>query len=294
MGCLNSTGQFSHWFGNIHLSGKCNRSCYFCIGQHMHGLDRIDNLDQWPLLGIDEFIAKCHEHKITEVNITGTDTDPLLYKHLAKLTLVLRDKIPGAVLGIRTNGVANTDRIGCFDKGSISVTSFNEELYRKTMGQGKPPNVAALVKQFWIPLKLNIVLCPETVEGGTKSDLMKTLGVANKLGFKRVNLREPYGQAHIGDPLKKSMSPVKETLGMPTYDFHGTEVTYWDVHYVEVESVNLYANGIVSETYPVTKGHHPTGFVKDQSHFTTGRQADQWKNKVRLSLIENPVELVNE
>lgn len=68
-------------------------------------------------------------------------------------------------------------------------------------------------------------------------------------------------------------------------------VTYWDVHYVEVESVNLYANGLVSETYPVTAGHHPTGFVLDQSHFGVGRQSEQWKKKVKLSLISDPVKI---
>ena len=61
MGCLNADSGFSHWFGNIHLSGPCNRACYFCIGQHMMALDPFNNLDEWPLVGLDDFVRKCQE-----------------------------------------------------------------------------------------------------------------------------------------------------------------------------------------------------------------------------------------
>lgn len=67
-----------------------------------------------------------------------------------------------------------------------------------------------------------------------------------------------------------------QVLGMPSYNYRGMSVTYWDVHYVEVESVNLYANGSVSITYPITKGYDPSGLVLDQSHFPGGRIHEQW------------------
>src|SRR3990172_9472637 len=105
MGCLNAGRDFSHWFANIHLSGPCNRSCYFCIGQHMMGLDAYNNLDKWPLDGIDEFVRRCQAHGVHEVNLTGTNTDPLLYKHVKELKTCLADKLGGVVLGIRSNGV---------------------------------------------------------------------------------------------------------------------------------------------------------------------------------------------
>ena len=49
-----------------------------------------------------------------------------------------------------------------------------------------------------------------------------------------------------------------------------------DVHYVEVESVNLYANGRVSITYPITKGYDPSGVVFPQFTFPGGRVHEQW------------------
>ena len=279
MGCLNSTGQFNHWFGNIHLSGPCNRACYFCIGQHMMALDPLNNLDTWPLKNIDLFVDECQEHGINEINITGSNTDPLLYQHTRKLREYLDAHIPNLKLGLRTNGVVSRPELWqYYDKGSISLTSFNKEIYKKTMGCGAPPNIRRILEiNEGKNIKVNIVLCPEILENG---DLFDTIYRLERLGIQTINVREPYGQPHIGNPLK-DLSEVESKFGMPTYGLlkSFTTVTYWDVHYVEVESVNLYANGEVSTTYPVSKGHCPTtGKVLDQSHFkTSGRICAQWK-----------------
>jgi hypothetical protein len=274
MGCLNSTGQFSHWFGNIHLSGPCNRACYFCIGQHMMALDPLNNLKLWPLDNLEAFVAECLQHRVGEVNLTGSNTDPLLYKHHAELCGFLRSRLPGCKLGIRTNGVAavrHPETWGLYDKASISITSLDRGIYGKTMGCGEPPDVGAIFRiKPGMPIKINMVLCPETVGG----DIYNTLARLADLGVKTVNLREPYGQPHLGCPLT---SPCGERLGMPRFKFLGMDVTYWDVHYVEVESVNLYANGVVSKTYPITKGHAPSGEVHGQEHWVkSGRIRPQW------------------
>lgn len=284
MGCLNSEGQFSHWFSNIHLSGPCNRACYFCIGQHMMELDPLNNLDTWPLKNIDEFLDCCLDRNITEVNLTGTNTDPLLYKHIPELKEYLQYSIPSLKLGIRTNGEffhcpGGKERLSLFDKISVSITSLDPRLYKATMGVGNPPDIKEIVNTFNnIPIKVNIVLCPETVN----DDLLDTIDKLNILGIKRINLREPYGQPHIGDPLENSNILKDDSLfGMPCYNFKGTTITYWDVHYVEVESVNLYANGNVSITYPITKGYSPNGIVEGQEHFKkSGRIRKQWQYAV--------------
>jgi molybdenum cofactor biosynthesis enzyme MoaA len=286
MGCLNSEGQFNHWFGNIHLSGICNRSCYFCIGQHMMALDPLDVLNKSPLDGIDEFIDKCVEKGVKEINVTGTNTDPLLYNHLPELKEMLLKRIPDLVFGIRTNGALSeqkSDLLKLFDKGSITICSFDPEIYLKMMGSGSPPDLEKILPHYshFSSLKVNVVLGDENVKD---NDFLNTIDILNNFNIEKVNLREPYGQSHIGNPFDKIfMKPSGTILGMPYYDMHkassmvSTRVCYWDVHYVEVESVNLYANGVVSLTYPITKGHDPeSGKVLDQSHFKKGRQQEQW------------------
>ena len=282
MGCLNSEGKFEHWFGNIHLSGPCNRSCYFCIGQHMDGLDGINNLDAWPLKNIDEFASECCDHDVNEVNVTGSNTDPFLYRHTEELRTYLSQAIGELVFGVRTNGVRVLQKPEIweqYDKGSISVTSLDPDIYRATMGSGRPPDLRRIRElDPEKPVKINAVLCPETMED---KDLLRTIGQVAQSGYDKVNVREPYGQPHIGDPFRAwGIEQNGERLGMPTYNIDGVDVTYWDVHYVEVESINLYASGVVSRTYPITAGYDPEhGSVLDQSNFTeSGRVYDQWVN----------------
>lgn len=278
MGCLNSTGNFNHWFGNIHLSGPCNRSCYFCIGQHMMALDPLNNLDTFPLAGLDLFIEECNQRGIGEVNLTGTNTDPLLYRHIPELRAALSSRLRSPLrFGCRTNGAAvtgNPDLWSMFDKASITICSMDAKIHTSMMGTGRPADIRKIVKMGGPKdVKVNIVLGPEN-----RYDVYRTLdSLVHIPGILRVNLREPYGQPHIGDPLAEYWQSEKR-LGMPVYNYHGLEVAYWDVHYCEVESVNLYANGNVSTDYPITRGHDAeTGDVKDQSFFPIhGRQRPQW------------------
>ena len=281
MGCLNSDKNFTHWFGNIHFSGPCNRSCYFCIGQHMMALDPLDNLSSWPLRGIWKFVDECLNHNSHEINLTGSNTDPLLCQKIGKLNALLRTAIPELVLGVRTNGVVALNHLDdwkLFDKASISIPSFDEAIYEEMMGQGVTPRLEEILanSSHMQSVKINIVLGPENL---ADNDLAKTLDRLSDLGIKRTNLREPYGQPHLGDPLAKSAVEVKRIYGMPVYLWGQMEVTYWDVHYVEVESVNLYANGRVSADYPITRGHDAlSGSVLDQSHFPGGRVSPQWQH----------------
>lgn len=273
MGCLNSGQGFSHWFGNIHFSGPCNRSCYFCIGQHMMELDRLNNLDVWPLKGLKEFLERSLEKDVKAINLTGSNTDPLLYRHQRALVDLLHSF--GFRVGIRTNGAAILSRDSdwrLYDYASISFPSFSEEVYFRMMGSREVPDLARILKDETRPIKINIVLSPFL------DNVLYTIAHLRSLGVNKINLREPYGQPHVGDPLADSKLPMVETFGMPTYDYHGTKVTYWDVHYCEVESVNLYANGRVSVDYPITRGHSDSGVVLDQSNWGTEhkRHREQW------------------
>lgn len=292
MGCLNSGQGFDHWFANIHLSGPCNRSCYFCIGQWMPGQDMNNNLGDVELKGYDKFLAECRERNITEVNITGTNTDPLMFKNLAGLLKQLRND-GFTNIGIRTNAVQANKLIEVMpyiDKFSVSVTSFDPELYLKTMGSGWPPILEPVIEaanQHGVPVKLNVVLCPET-----QNDITNTILKARDLGIKKINFREPYGQTHIGNPFSHPKISgddgfLKRVFGNPCYNRYGVECTYWDVHYTQVESVNLYADGHVSIEYPISLGHSKTlGQVKDQSNFETGRQRTQWVGTKSETVVE--------
>lgn len=291
MGCLNANEKFDHVFGNIHFSGPCNRACYFCIGQHMMALDHINSLEK-ELVGTRElemFLRKCDEAGVKQINLTGSNTDPLLYKYLEDLVVHLNAR--DYIVGIRTNGVAwdrVTDAVRLLvDKWSFSLTSVIPKTYKKTMGMGEPPNLRAIVKslQSKADVKINMVLCPENAN---EHELNAMIATASAAGIHRINIREPYGQPHIGNPFRinlgglSGVQRLEDHKGMPVYyhQYFDVELMYWDVHYVEVDSVNLYMNGRISTDYAVSKGHSESGEVKDQSHFKqSGRIREQWVKK---------------
>ena len=247
----------------------------------MMALDGLNNLNKWPLDGIDWFIAECLAHKpmVQEVNLTGSNTDPLLYKHIKELHSYLSEHMKELKFGIRTNGVMAIemhDVIQLFNhEVSISFPSFDNEHYQKMMGHGVPPNIKEIHEIVPSVTKVNIVLSPFIVDDG---DIYDTIDKLIEIGVEKINLREPYGQPFVGNPIKTKESFRR--FNMPVYLFGNTEIMYWDVHTVEVESINLYANGNVSTTYPVTKGHLPNdgGIVNDQSHWGQHkRHVLQWQ-----------------
>ena len=115
----------------------------------MMDLDSENNLDTWPIQGLDDFIDKCKERNVTDINITGTNTDPLLFKHMVELREALAAEIEGLRFGIRTNGVLIQNRPEVwevFDKASITVCSFDPAIYKAMMGRGKPPQLEEILK----------------------------------------------------------------------------------------------------------------------------------------------------
>ena len=270
MGCLNDSDKWLHWFGNIHLSGPCNRRCFFCIGQHMMALDSFNTLDTWPLQNIDSFVEHCRIYDIDQVYLTGTNTEPLQYKHIPKLANVLRSE--EIALGIRTNATKNVSLLRHFNKGSITVCFVDYAKNMWAMG-GPPPDLSeaahyADLSQY----KINMVLTSRT----KMRDVKDMVELAKHWGITRINLREPYGQPHVGNPLGWKDGTILQGT-VPYGEIDDVVLFYWDVHVVGVRSVNLYANGRVSNTYPITKGHVENGIVESQGHFEREeRHRKQW------------------
>jgi molybdenum cofactor biosynthesis enzyme MoaA len=95
-----------HDFANILFAGPCNRSCPFCIGHLVPPAASVDNLGTYPPRGIDQFIEVVNRERIEQIVLTGTTTDPQLYRHEARLLTMLRERLHAqARLSVHTNGV---------------------------------------------------------------------------------------------------------------------------------------------------------------------------------------------
>jgi hypothetical protein len=255
MGCLNPH-EVEHTFANVHLSGRCPRSCYFCIGQHMKAVEHIDTLSVWPLPGWERFIQTCQDYNVREVYITGTNAEPLLFEHHGEFVKNVRERIPGVLIGLRTAGIPWTRAAEFYDQVSVTFCSFDRQIHQAMMGAAAPADLAMITGKIdpgklWVNVPLG--------RRNTGEDLKQTLLLLLHMGILRVNLRELYGQPHIGNPLNNSANFVRcgEIYGAPRYIYGPAVrpmiVTYWDVHYVRVGSINLFANGHVSKEYAVTK-----------------------------------------
>lgn len=281
MGCLNSTKSFKHWFANIHFSGKCNRNCYFCIGQFMQALEPFNNLNKENLDGFDDFITKCKEYKITEVALTGSNTDPLLYRFIPSLKDKLQKNLDLQMFRITTNGVRvlnNIDTWKLFDFASITFCSFETKINQEMMG-GEPVDIEKIIKNTPFDFRINILLSTKNI---CNNDLMLTIDKLIEAGTIKINLREPYGQPNMSKALnlffkQNNLEFSHKILGNDALIYKGCEICYWNVHYTEVESVNLYSNGKVSDDYPITRGHHSSGSVLSQDNWSfEGRKYQQW------------------
>lgn len=92
----------------------------------MMDLDAYNSLSVHPseMKGLDEFIDECVKRNVTDINLTGTNTDPLLFQHVSDLRAYLEGSIPDLRFGLRTNGdlaLRYPWKWNSFDKARITV-----------------------------------------------------------------------------------------------------------------------------------------------------------------------------
>jgi hypothetical protein len=247
----------------------------------MQALEPFNNLNKENLDGFDDFITKCKEYKITEVALTGSNTDPLLYRFIPSLKDKLQKNLDLQMFRITTNGVRvlnNIDIWKLFDFASITFCSFDRKINQEMMG-GEPVDIKKIIKNTPFDFRINILLSTKNI---CNNDLMLTIDKLIEAGTTKINLREPYGQPNMSKALnlffkQNNLEFSHKILGNDALIYKGCEICYWNVHYTEVESVNLYANGKVSDDYPITRGYHSSGSVLSQDNWSfEGRKYQQW------------------
>jgi hypothetical protein len=72
-------------FANILFAGPCNARCPFCSGRQIDPRLSVNNLREFPPRQLDRFVELIDAPAIKQVVLTGTTTDPQLYRHEARL-----------------------------------------------------------------------------------------------------------------------------------------------------------------------------------------------------------------
>lgn len=235
-------------FANILFSGKCNFRCPYCIGQLTDQYP--DNRNIFPLKGMDEFIHLCQEHNITEISLTATNTDPLLYQYLPQLLQTLRNQLPEVRISLHTNGALIGKRqtiVESFDRISLSLYSFRRATFQKLSGIGKIPDYQKILTSLSVPIKISILYSWQN-----HREIKQILKQCQLLDVKRIVLRNITGFSGPKNPFAH-LTTIGYFAGNPVYRLYDMEITWWDFNKSQLSCINLFADGSITNRYWISK-----------------------------------------
>ncbi|MBD3309472.1 radical SAM protein [candidate division KSB3 bacterium] len=237
-------------FANILFSGRCNLRCPYCIGQSQPLQAMPDNLQSFPLKGLERFIEEVQRHGISQISLTGTNTDPQLYAHEVQLIDYLRQAVPGVKISLHTNGrrvLHNLEVFNRYDRATISLPSFIPETCRKMTGSARVLELGKIVEGASIPIKISTL-----ITGHNICEIPAILARCREVGIHRMVLRKLYGDPREWN-LFPDHTPIRYFGGNPVYELDGMEVTIWDFSASQVRCLNLFSDGTISQEYQLTR-----------------------------------------
>jgi MoaA/NifB/PqqE/SkfB family radical SAM enzyme len=234
-------------FANLLFAGPCNARCPFCIGRQIDPRLSVNNLDEYPPRNLDRLVDLIVEHEIRHVVFTGTNTDPQLYRHEARLLDHLRERLPtDTQFSLHTNGrlaLKKIDVLNRYDRVCVSFPTFDPATYLKMMGVRSVPDLARIVDRAQIPVKVSCV-----IDGHNNAELPDFLQRCYTIGIKRLVLRRLYGDTRAWN-LPVDLLLRSEYRGNPVYDYDVMEVTVWNFDQCGCTSLNLFSDGTISDSY---------------------------------------------
>ncbi len=252
-------------FANILFAGPCNARCPFCIGRQIDPRLSVNNLREFPPRNLERFIEMILAHAIKQVVFTGTTTDPQLYRHEARLLDYLRRQLPGDTqYSLHTNGrlaLKKIDVLNQYDRVCVSFPTFNPATYSKMMGVRGVPDLAQIIDRAQIPVKVSCV-----INDDNRHELLDFIERCQAIGIQRLVVRQLYGAtqalplvaglAHAERNTAQSMHGLTlcgEYRGNPVYDYRGMEITCWNFDQCDCQSINLFSDGTIGESYQLAK-----------------------------------------
>jgi molybdenum cofactor biosynthesis enzyme MoaA len=237
-------------FANILFAGPCNLRCPYCIGKQVDPALNRNNLDEFPLRNVGAFVTLLRQHRVRQIVLTGTTTDPQLYRYEAQLIRWLREQLPQARLSLHTNGqlaLEKIDVLNLYDRVSLSFPSFDPDTYEKMTGSRRVPDLRAILRDARVPVKVSCVI---TAHNAGQADAF--LARCHEIGIRRLVFRQLCGDRRRWD-VPSSLTPAGTYRDNPVHDYGGMEVTYWNFDRTTSTSLNLFSDGTISGEYLLAK-----------------------------------------
>jgi len=242
-------------FANILLSGPCNQRCPGCIGERLEGRFP-GNLNQYPPTALEAFASRLRAAGTRQVSLTGTNTDPLLYRHHERLVTYLRSNLPAVKLSLHTNGrliLPHLAEFHLYDRACVSFPSFDPETSRRMTGGMEPIDLERIFVESLIPVKISML-----VTSRNRGEIGSFISRCHSVGARRLVLRRPFGEPY-GDSFFPGRRPVRLFGGNPVYEIEGIEVTDWSFARADLRCLNLFSDGTISTEYLLTRRVANTG-----------------------------------
>ncbi|KKN28183.1 hypothetical protein LCGC14_0856840 [marine sediment metagenome] len=265
-------------FANINLLGKCNVKCFFCLGEDIpQYLGKYNQLKtefyNWPNFG--DFLTLCKKEGITNLYITGQNTDALLYKHLWSLITNLQALDMGFDVGIRTNGymfeknmeLVKTANL-CRRSVGVSIHTLIPQVNEKIMGRDHIPDWDLLLPLFH-NLRVSIVVNRYNV--GEIPDILLYLKQFPNIRYvqlRRISTDTRSDKLSQDQDVFNNLARIFEKCGedgdykilepfygAKRYFAFGHEIVLWPTVSTSIGSFNYFTDGTISKKYFVIEGY---------------------------------------
>lgn len=258
-------------FANINLLGKCNVDCYFCLGKDIPELLNKHNqltthFNDWKNYG--EFKNMCKEKEIENIYITGQNTDSLLYKYLDELIIDLKNN--GFNVGIRTNGylaLKKQKEINlCSKYASVgySIHTLNPDTSYQMIGTNEIPDWEKIFaispencRASIVVTRYNVGEFNYIVDFLSKFKNVRYIQARRVSTDKRKELLEQDASVYedLFSMIKKNYECIGNYFGAEQYMIKGKEVVFWRTVKTNINSINYFTDGTLSEKYFVVEGY---------------------------------------
>ena len=262
-------------YGEILFLGKCNNSCYYCLGNEMLKAKTVDNMDLKynELKNLDVFLGMLNKENCKTIYLSSVETEPLLYKDISRLIDYLHTS--GFNVGIRTNGKCN-NIYGIIKKLdaeiSISINSLNRKTNKKICGNIDIPDIDKICGELSsINKKCRITIVVNKYNYGEIFEIIDKLIQYDCIEY--VQLRKRYLYARCSDKNyledKTAYETIKEELLLKynctisnfhesmIYNIGSFKVSFWDDVFKKesIESINYFSDGKISKNNLLVPGY---------------------------------------
>lgn len=256
-------------FANINLQGPCNYKCYFCLGNDICLSKKINYLNkefsEWK--DFDKYLDLCRQKNIEKIYLTGQNTDPLLYKYLQELIDYIKGK--GFKVGIRTNGYLSLLKMNAINSingsFSLSIHSLDSDTHYKITKIKNIPDWDKIIPLIKVPLRVSIV-----VNRYNENEIFSIIKYLSKFSnIRYIQLRcvatdtryeelknDMISYDNIKNMIEEKYSCIREFYTSKIYDIDGMEVDLWRTVQTDINSLNYFTEGIISDDYFVIEGYN--------------------------------------